>query len=88
MVAEATGDRLQLQIFESERLAEEERQRELKQLLESVLALLQARGLEIDAATREMVLSCDDTTQAEAWLVRAATAETVEQVFTTPSAGH
>jgi hypothetical protein len=88
MVAEATGDRLQLQIFESERLAEEERQRELKQLTGGVLARLETRGFEIDADTRERVLGCDDNQQAEAWLVRAATAESVEEIFTKPSAGH
>jgi dipeptidase len=88
MVAEATGDRLQLQVFESERLAEAERQRELKQLTESVLALLQARGFEIDAATREMVYACEDMKQAKAWLVSAAIAESVEEVFTETSAGH
>jgi hypothetical protein len=88
MVAEATGDRLQLQTFESERLAEEERQRELKQLADSVLELLRARGFEIDAATREMVLGCDDNQQAEVWLVRAATADSVQEVFAQGSSRH
>ena len=88
MVADSTGDHLQMGIFEAERLAEERKQRELKQVAESVLAVLESRGFEIDAAARDTVLSCDDKEQAEAWLVRAATADSLQEVFAKPSAGH
>jgi hypothetical protein len=75
-------------VFEAERLAEEERQRNLKQVAESVLALLEARGFEIDAADRDTILSCDDQKQAEGWLVRSATATSVQEVFAEPAGGH
>ncbi len=88
MVAEATGDHLQMKTFEAGRRAEEARQQELNNLTKSVLALLEARGFEIEAAARDRVLSCDDPAQAEAWLVRAATVDSMQEVFAESTRQH
>jgi hypothetical protein len=46
-----------------------------------ILRVLSARGLQVPAEIRELVLSCVDTSQLEVWGDRAATATRVEDVF-------
>jgi hypothetical protein len=46
-----------------------------------VLRVLAARGLQLPDEVRERVLSCTDTAQLEAWGDRAATADTLDDVF-------
>ncbi len=46
-----------------------------------ILLVLAARGLRVSAEIRERVLSCADTSQLEAWANRAATADSVDEVF-------
>jgi hypothetical protein len=47
----------------------------------AILLVLAARGLHVSAEIRERVLSCTDTSQLEAWAHRAATADSVGDVF-------
>jgi hypothetical protein len=46
-----------------------------------VLRVLSARGLSVPDEIRERVLSCTDTGQLEAWGDRAATADSLDNVF-------
>jgi predicted transposase/invertase (TIGR01784 family) len=46
-----------------------------------VLTVLRARGLTVDDAIRDRVLACRDLPTLERWLVRAATATSVDDVF-------
>ena len=46
-----------------------------------LLRVLQARGLEVPADVRDMVISCGDTAQLEAWFDRAITAASLDDVF-------
>lgn len=47
----------------------------------SVLKVLDARGLSVSGEVREQILACTDQDQLDQWLVRAATAESVDQLF-------
>jgi hypothetical protein len=47
----------------------------------SVLAVLQARGMEVLPAAREKVLACTDLSVLDAWLARAVTAHAVSDVL-------
>ncbi len=47
----------------------------------SILFLLDSRGVEVPASSRERILSCQDEGQLGRWLVRAATAATAEDLF-------
>jgi len=49
---------------------------------EAVLAVLQARGLVVDAASRTRILGCDDLTQLDRWIVRAVTVSATAALFT------
>jgi dipeptidase len=80
-VAQATGDSLRVQKLEAEMAREEEAKAKARQMAESVLALLEARGIEVDDASREKILETEDTGQAKEWLVRAATAESAGDVL-------
>jgi hypothetical protein len=46
-----------------------------------ILTVLHARGIDVPDAVRERVQSCDDIEQLETWLRRAATAQTIGDVF-------
>jgi len=48
-----------------------------------ILRVLAARGLNVPAEIRQRVLSCADTRQLEAWGDRAATAASLDEVFST-----
>jgi hypothetical protein len=45
------------------------------------LRILTARGLPISDEIRDRVTACTDTDQLEAWADRAATADSVEEIF-------
>ncbi len=76
MVAAATGDRLKAVKLPAEIEAERAKKEKAAKTAEALLAVFHARGLEVDAATREKILSADDPKKLEAWLVKAATANT------------
>jgi len=46
-----------------------------------ILQVLAARGIETPAEVRDQVLACTDIAQLDAWGSKAATAETIEEVF-------
>ncbi|MGI5416327.1 hypothetical protein [Actinomadura luteofluorescens] len=48
---------------------------------ESVLKVLDARGLSVSDAMRGRILACTDQEQLDQWLVRAATAEHADHLF-------
>ena len=78
MVASATGDRLKTAKLPAQLEAERVKKEKAAQLGQAVLAVFQARGLEVGAATREKILAADDPGKLESWLVNAATAPTPE----------
>jgi Uma2 family endonuclease len=53
-------------------------------IAESVLALLEDRGLEVSGEVRERILTCRDHAQLRRWLLRAATAEAAADAVTEP----
>ena len=80
-VAAATGDRLRLGELETERKAEEEKKEKARKVADSLLKLLDARGVAVSAEAKEKILKSEKSSELERWLVRAATAETTEEVF-------
>jgi len=46
----------------------------------ALLAILDARHIQVPDGVRADILACTDTTQLEAWIRRAATAETIQDV--------
>ena len=76
MVAAATGDRLKAVKLPAELEAERSRKEQAAKTAEALLAVFRARGLEVDAATRQKILSTEDPRKLEGWLVKAATAKT------------
>ena len=54
---------------------------EVKGEAKGVLTVLRARWLTVDDATRDRVLACRDLPTLERWLVRSATANSVDEVF-------
>ncbi|MFI6518270.1 hypothetical protein ACIBF1_22125 [Spirillospora sp. NPDC050679] len=47
----------------------------------ALLVVLSARGLEASPQERERISSCTDLEQLEAWLARAASVESVAELF-------
>ena len=47
----------------------------------AVLAVLDARGIEVPAEVREEIASCTDLDQLDEWIRRAATASKVHELF-------
>ncbi|HLL68131.1 MAG TPA: hypothetical protein VK453_20800 [Micromonosporaceae bacterium] len=47
----------------------------------AVLAVLEARGVEVPDAARERIASCIDLDQLDAWVRRAATANDINDLF-------
>jgi dipeptidase len=80
-VAAATGTHLEVVKLESEKTAEAKQKEEARQVAESVLKLLDARGIEVTADARDKILKSGDSGQLEKWLVRAATAKTTDEVL-------
>jgi len=81
MVAEATGDHMQMRKLAPERAADEEKKMKARQTGESILTLLEARGIEMDAEAAARIQDSEDVGQLGEWLVRAATADSAEAVF-------
>jgi hypothetical protein len=52
-------------------------------LADGVLALLKANGVQVSDADRERVVACKDLDQLRVWLIRAATASSVTELFAT-----
>ena len=64
--------------------AEGELKGELKGEAKALLAVLEARGMTLDSSTRERIDGCMDAEQLQRWIVCAATASSIEEVFGTP----
>lgn len=79
-IVAATGEKLLNRPFPEELKAEEEKKAKAKATGESILALLGARGLAVDDATREKISKSEKLPQLEGWLVRAATAKSAAEV--------
>lgn len=47
----------------------------------SVLAVLDARGIDVSTGSRTRIAECSDLDQLDAWVRRAVTAETVDDLF-------
>jgi hypothetical protein len=62
-------------------LAQGEASGEVKGEARALLAVLAARGLEVDTATRERILGCIDPGLLERWITRAVTASSLGEVF-------
>ncbi len=54
---------------------------ELRGEAKAVLTVLRARGLDVDAASEARILGCDDRQQLEAWLERAVSVSSVDELF-------
>jgi len=80
-VAAAAGDQLRVGKLETERAAEEASKQKARQVAESLMTLLEARGMAVDGETRDRILKTEDAGQLEKWLVRAATAKSTGDVF-------
>lgn len=80
-VAAATGEKLLTKKTPYEEQQEREEKAKAKATAESVLKLLDARGLKLDAKQREAVLAADDVKKLEGWLVKAATAKSASEVL-------
>ncbi|PSK93618.1 hypothetical protein CLV63_11625 [Murinocardiopsis flavida] len=48
---------------------------------ESVLLVLDSRGIEVSEEVRERILACTDRDEAEKWIKRAATAQSADELF-------
>jgi len=48
---------------------------------EIILRVLAARGVQVPVEIQQQVLSCRDLSQLETWVNRAATADSIEDVF-------
>jgi dipeptidase len=81
MVAEATGESLEMRTMPAEQAAEEEATARARRTAEAVLVLLEGRGLPVSDAQRDTILSVADEDQAKAWLVEAATADSTAAVL-------
>jgi dipeptidase len=81
MVAEATGDQLRVNKLEAELKVEEEKKQKCRETAESLLTLLEARGIDVDDDARDKIMKTEKPAKLEKWLVRAATAESAEDVF-------
>ncbi|MEO3791448.1 hypothetical protein ABGB14_14690 [Nonomuraea sp. B10E15] len=53
-----------------------------EQAATSVLLVLEARGFDVPEDARARIISCTDLAQLEAWLERAATTQTLQDLFT------
>jgi len=64
-----------------------EREAELKEkekahtIAESLIALLDARGISVDQTAKGKIMETEKPKQLEQWLVRAATADSTEEMF-------
>ena len=47
----------------------------------ALLEVLDARGIEVDAASRQRILDCSDLAQLKVWLRRAVTVQSAHELF-------
>jgi dipeptidase len=80
-VAAVTDGHLRVGKLETERKAEEEGKKKTRMIAESLLTLLDARGIAVNAEARDKILKSEDASELERWLVKAATAETTDEMF-------
>lgn len=83
-IAKAEGDRLAMpEKKEDEQVAvgTDDDATRRKKTAEAIKTLLSSRGILLDEATREKLLACEDLDKMQTWLIRAATAEGPEQIF-------
>jgi hypothetical protein len=82
-VAAATGEQLKVHKLSGELAAEAAEKEKAKKTATSLLALLDARGIDVDDGARTKILEANGQAKLEKWLVRAATADTLEDVIDT-----
>ncbi|MGP3930127.1 hypothetical protein [Nonomuraea sp. KM88] len=63
-------------------LAEGRTECKAEEAAKSVLLVLTARSLDISEGARVRIRSCTDLAQLETWVTRAATAQTLQDLFT------
>jgi dipeptidase len=80
-VAGATGEHLRVGELETEKKAEAERKEKARKIADSLITLLDARGVAMSAEAREKIAASENASELERWLVRAATAETSDDIF-------
>ncbi|GIH62045.1 hypothetical protein [Microbispora siamensis] len=54
---------------------------EVKGEIKSIFSVLEARGLKISDDARERICQCDDPNQLDAWVRRAVTVTSVDELF-------
>ena len=79
-VAGTTGDRLRMKKMPPEVAREEAAKAVARELAAAVLALLEARGVAVDDEIRGKIEGTEDPDELEGMLVRAARAETADEV--------
>jgi hypothetical protein len=87
-LAAATGEKLRTRKTPAEEAAEKAQKEKLKTTAESLLSLMLARGLTVDAKQKADVLACDDLEKLQGWLVKCATAKNAASVFEASGGGH
>ena len=80
MVSESTGGKLKTRKTPYELEQEAAEKAKLAATSSAITSLLTARGLAIDAKTKEALAKADDVKQLEGWLVKAATAKSAAEV--------
>jgi len=65
----------------AEALAEALAEAQAKSRAESILTVLEARGVDVPQAVRERITGCDDLEILHRWLRRAATASSADEIF-------
>jgi dipeptidase len=81
MVAEATGEKLAMKKTPTEVAMEREAEEEARKLAESVLTILEARGVAVGSELRSRVLGNNDPEELREWLLAAATGESVSDMM-------
>lgn len=80
-LAAATGEKLRTHTTPSEEAAEKVKKEKARATAESVIALLSARGVAVDAKRKADLLATEDVEKLEGWLVKSATAKSAALVF-------
>lgn len=73
MVAAATGDRLKAVKLPAEIEAERRKKEKAAELAQAILAVYQARGVDVEGPVRDEILAIDDPKKLEPLLIKAAT---------------
>lgn len=80
LVAQATGEQLAVRELSGDEAGAEQADPK-SDLKAGILTLLDARELSLDGASRQKIESCDDADQLKAWLVKSASADSVQSVL-------